>query len=125
MQIDSEELVKLLFETGFLASGIGMTEDAESIFNALKLIRPDSEYPIVGLAVTALNVGRNEEAVRILQDEALKINPASQIAKAFLGLSLKFSGMTDHSRKILEEVIADGTDEKATNMAQAILDEMT
>lgn len=123
MEIDSQ-LIRLIFEAGFLAGANNMPDDSETIFNAVKIFRPESEYPYIGSAVTCLNMGKNDDAVRILRDEALKVNPESNIARAFLGLSLKFSGLMDQSRTILQEVIDSGKDEKAVNMAEAILAEM-
>jgi hypothetical protein len=121
MEIDTK-LIRLLMEVGYLAGGHGFFKESETIFEGLKAVRSESEYPIIGLAITKMNAKKNDEAVEILREQALKLNPDSDMAKCFLGLSLKLSGMNHESRKVLEDVVENGNSEEAVNMARSFLE---
>ena len=123
MEIETNT-VQLLMETGYLAGGYGFYKESEDIFEGIQSIRPDSELPIIGLAVTKMNAGKNEEAARILWERALKINPESDLAKSFLGLALKLAGLQTESEAVLKEVTDDGKNEAAIKLAQALLKEI-
>ena len=122
MEIDAQ-LTKLLMEVGYLAGGYGFVSESEKIFNGIAAVRPESEYPYIGLAVTCLNANMNEAAVEILRTRALKANPDSDLAKSFLGLALKLAGMNAESQKVLQEVVDNGGAEEAVNMAKSLLEE--
>ena len=117
-------IVRLLMEIGYLAGANGMVDEAEQIFTALQVVRPESEYPLIGSAVTLMNSGRPGEAAKIIWDKALQLNPESDLAKSFLGLALKLSGMQGECRAILEEVIETDRDPQATEMAKSIITEL-
>ena len=59
----------------------------------------------------------------LLREKALRINPGSDMAKGFLGLALKLSGLTSESRNVLQDVADNGTDANAVNMAKSLLEE--
>ena len=54
----SEQHVKQLTAIGFLAVGQGLNAEGEAIFNGLKVYRPDSEYPPIGLALNHIGSRR-------------------------------------------------------------------
>ncbi|MBF0103127.1 MAG: hypothetical protein HQK77_19685 [Desulfobacterales bacterium] len=118
----TSELLQLLMEIGYLAGGYGLLNDSETIFEAIKSVRPESEYPLIGLAVTKMNANNNEDAIAILKNQALKVNPQSDLARSFLGLALKHAGYGSESQSVLQEVLNSGKDAVAVKMAQAILD---
>jgi len=120
MSID-EDIVKLLGQLGFMAGGRRMVAEADAITKALELLRPDSERPLIIRAFAQLNANNATEAVRILQDQALKINPQSTLAKGFLGLALHKAGRMGERDKVLNEVIEAGDDEDAVSFAQGLL----
>ncbi len=120
MNID-EDIIPLLAELGFMAGGYRMDVEAELITNALALARPDSERPLIIKAFARLNAKDTAEAVRILQDQALKLNPESTLAKAFLGVALHKAGRLHERDRVLNEVIEAGDDESAVSFAQGLL----
>ena len=122
MEIDTKQ-VQMMMEIGLLASGYGYFDEAETIFNGLKSARPDSEYPIIGLAINRLNSNKAEEAVGLLRDKALVLNPANDLTKGFLGLAFKLAGFSSDSQAMLEEVVAGDADGQAVEMAKALLKE--
>lgn len=116
----SSETVRLLTEIGFLAAGRGYPTEAMTIFTGLEAVRPGHEQAPIGIAVTHLNAGRAEEAVRHLR-AASAAHPESDNLRAFFGLALKLAGRTRESEQVLQQLLQDGTDEQAVRMAKALL----
>ena len=123
MEIETR-LIQRLMEAGYLAGGYGYFNESMRIFEGIKAVRPDSELPLIGMAVSAMNAGKNHEAIKILWEQALKLNPDSDLAKSFLGLALKLSGLNAESQIMLKEVINGGKNEAAIKLAQALTSEM-
>ncbi len=116
-------LVKLLMEIGYVAVGSGMTPAAEALFQAVRAARPASDGPIIGLAVARLNSGDYAEAVRLLGQDAAKLSPPSELARAFYGLALRKAGSRTESETVLREVCENGRDAAAVALAQSLLQE--
>jgi hypothetical protein len=114
-------LVRLMMEIGYLATGNGFSAEADLIFEGLRAVRPASEIPIIGLAVTRMNSGRHFEAVSLLQEQALRLCPGSELAQGFLGLALRLAGHTGRSQSVLEDLAAKATNPCAGAMARALL----
>ena len=123
MEIDAGSL-QLLMEVGFLAGGYGYLGEAEIIFDGLKAVRPQNESPLIGLAFAKMNNNQMDEAIRILEEEALKVNPQSDLARSFLGLALKLSGRVEQCLPILREVVERNSDEAAVKVARGLLEEI-
>lgn len=119
----SAELPQLLMEIGYVATGAGLKPQAEAIFKGVAALRPQSEMPWIGLAVTQLNAGNPQAAQRLLREEALQRAPQSDTAKSFLGLALRQAGHNAESFALLREVADYGTDETARAMARGLLDQ--
>lgn len=118
----STELVRTLMEVGYVAIGFGRFADAETIFAGVQAARPESELPAIGRAVVRLNSGRPQDAVRLLEGEALKRNPDSDLAKSFLGLALKQTGENSRSRQLLEDVARAGGQTEAVALSKSLLE---
>ena len=114
-------LVRLMMEIGYLATGNGFSAEADLIFEGLRAVRPKSEIPIIGLAVTRMNAGRHLEAVSLLEEQALRLCPGSELAQGFLGLALRLAGHTGRSQSVLEDLAAKATNPCAGAMARALL----
>jgi Flp pilus assembly protein TadD len=123
MEID-RELLQILMQSGYLAGGYGFFSEAETIFQGVMAARPESEYPVIGLAVSKMSAGRNDDAVKILHNQALKLNPESDLARSFIGLALKLGGLNEESLTMLKDVVAAGKDETAVKMAQSLIEEI-
>jgi hypothetical protein len=123
MDVDSKSL-QLLMELGFLAGGYGYMHEAEVIFEGLKAIRPENESPLIGLAFARMNNNQMEDSIRILETEALRVNPNSDLARAFLGFALKLTGRVEQSHVLLKQVVERNRDQAAVNMAKGILEEI-
>ncbi|WP_276807908.1 hypothetical protein [Castellaniella defragrans] len=97
---------RFLTEVGMLAAGCGDVPHADTIFNALRRLRPDRAYPLIGLAVARLNAGRAAEAARLLQDAGLADPEERAVAQAWCGLALQLAGRGAESRRALVEAAA-------------------
>ena len=115
------KLMKLLSEIGFLALETGLSKNAKAIFDGLKAVRPESELPIIGLASIAIVTGKAQDAINMLEKEALKIKPDSDLAKAYLGMSYKLDGHGSKAEELLKEVMKTGKDESALSIAKEML----
>ncbi len=105
---------------GFLAADCANTPIAEKLFQAVHLAKPSTEAPLIGLAYNAIIAGKFDEAITLLKEKALKINPNSATAKAYLGLALGCKGEKEASNKILEEVAAESKGSTTANFAKLI-----
>lgn len=98
------EEIRLLAEIGFLACGAGHTRAARLLFEGLRNLRPTQPFAYIGLALSRLEAGENEEAIRILREEGLRNNPDNDEVKVFLGLALATARRASESQRVLSEV---------------------
>nr|WP_275300502.1 hypothetical protein [Achromobacter xylosoxidans] len=115
----SAEDARLLAEVGFLAAGGGDSLRAETIFNALRRLRPDRAYPVVGLAVAWMNADRASDAVRLLEGAVLADLAEQVLLDAWRGFALQLAGRRAESRRLLETLV-DGETEGA-RLARGLL----
>ncbi|MDB5839907.1 MAG: hypothetical protein JWQ23_1859 [Herminiimonas sp.] len=114
--------IRLLAEIGFMACGAGHAKAAKSLFEGLRVLRPDHAFPYIGLALARLGAGANDEAVRILRDEGLAANPENNEIKVFLGLALNMARRPSESARVLQEVLVHtGDDSPELNLARRLL----
>jgi hypothetical protein len=118
------DLVKTLLEIGYVAIGRGLQSHAEDIFQGLSTARPESELPIVGLAVCKMNFGDFASASKLLVEDALVINPSSSIAKCFLGVVSHYCGAKSEALIIMNEVLENSNDNSAINIAKSVIEEI-
>lgn len=115
------EMVRLLTELGFAAAGRGLFDEAETIFQGLAAVRPDSAFPYIGLALTRLNAGQPDEAARVLEQEGLARCPGDIEIRVFLGLALRLARRGSESDKLLRAVLDEAADHDAARLARALL----
>lgn len=120
MEKNINDLYKLLMRVGFLAADCASTPVAEKLFQAVLLAKPSSEAPLIGLAYNAILAGRFDEAIQLLKEKALKLNPESSSAKVYLGLALGCKGEKEASNTILAEVASQSEDTSTANFAKLI-----
>lgn len=118
-----DNFVGVLANTGTLASFYGLHENAQVILEGVRAVRPDNHYASISLAVTKINAYLLNEAIVILRDWVLKIDPGSLAAKCYLGLALKYSGHNHEGDGLLREVIetADDDDINEKRLAKELL----
>lgn len=115
--------IRLLGEIGFLAAGRGMPREAEAIAAGFAAWRPASALAGMVRAIAAMGAGRDDEAARVLREDALRAEPDSADAKALLGLALERAGYRQAAQGVLEPLAADaGGDDTAGRLARAVLE---
>lgn len=115
------ELSQKLAEIGFMAGGYGLVPQSRIIFEGLQAALPDSEYPFIGLAMAHIHTGQAGEAVKILQEQALKQHPDSPLVRAFLALALRMSGHTQAAEREIQQVLGSQSDDpEALALAQSL-----
>lgn len=114
------DAMRLLAEIGFMGTLCGPIGATTALFKALQLLRPDSNLPLIGLALNDLAAKRPDDAVRILRDEALKRQPGDAEAMAFLGLALQKAGQNAESRKVLMNLLQNRSDDAEPHVRMAV-----
>jgi len=112
------ELLRLLLRLGYMAAWQGWQREAVAIFQAVRAARPQSELPAIGAAVLAMMAGNSELAVQMLREEALRLNPDSDYAKAHLGCALRLNGQDEEGLKLLTDLEQNSTEPSVREMAQ-------
>ncbi len=123
MRIEDEFIHKLT-RSGALASFSGLHEKAQKIMEGVRILRPENIYATIGLAVTKINAYQLDDAIEILQDWVLKIDPQNISAKCYLGIALKFSDREDEGNELFREVVESASKEDINekNLAAAFLE---
>ena len=103
MDID-QRVVTLLAEIGFIAVNSDYRKDAMAIVNALRKVRPKSAVPIVIEALVKISRKDNIEAIKLLRNEALKLEPDHQVAKITLAEALKNMGHNSEAEELLKQI---------------------
>ncbi|MDR1433005.1 MAG: hypothetical protein LBI61_01525 [Puniceicoccales bacterium] len=117
----SSELVRLLMDVGYVATGRGLQTRAEAVFAGAIAARPNSEFPLIGLGVCKINFGDFVAAAKILSEKALKINPSSGLAKCFLAIAVKSLGRKDYAYELASQVITSCEETAAVTLAKSIV----
>ena len=77
---------------------------AEAIFVALTQLQPSKAAPYVGLALAYLNAGRGNEAVAVLDNGAVAVDPQDlPELQAVRALALQLAGRLAESRRVLRD----------------------
>ena len=116
MNIDSD-LLKLLMETGFMATNAGRLDEAATIFGGVARARPNSAYPRIGLGCVAMGRGNYAQAVEILNTAPAKEQAERDLCLGFLGMALKLGGYESECQTVLNQLQSEGENEVAVRMA--------
>lgn len=103
--LDSDD-IRLLTQTGFIAAGQADVQRAERIFGALALVRPQHDFPHVGMAAALLNANRPAEAAARLGSVQLPPGDAADMVQAFHGLALQMDRRPAEATRVLRAVAA-------------------
>jgi Flp pilus assembly protein TadD len=113
------KITRLLLQIGVMCARLNQFADAEQIIRAVQAFRDDLPHPRTALAMAFLCQGRLHEAAQELE-AGLAAFPQHQLGKAFLGLVYREAGRPEW-RCLLQEVLEDGRDEWAIELAQHTL----
>jgi Flp pilus assembly protein TadD len=92
-------------EAGFIAINQGDEEGAKHLFRAAQLLRPENTLPQIGLGYMHFLKLELRQASEIFA-KITEIEPANEMAKALLGLSIALTpNEANKGEKILEETV--------------------
>lgn len=111
--------IRLLLETGVLASYEGLHAEGEAIVRGVQCFRDDVPQPGVCLVSAFYFQGRFDDAIAEAKS-LLKRFPNCQMAKALIGASMFCAGYRQWE-KPLKEVVEDGRDEWAIDLSTNVL----
>ncbi|MEW4561503.1 HrpB1 family type III secretion system apparatus protein [Bremerella sp. JC770] len=112
-------LAKQVLEIGLMAAWQGQTVEARTILNGLKSVRPDASAIEIGIAVSYLNEGRVESAIRVLEKAREAFSECDQ-TRFYLALAYKLSGLESSCQSICQEISANQADEIAVALSQSL-----
>lgn len=115
----SIDAARTLAHVALLAAWEGDAEAAEQIFTALQAAKPKEPNIRVCRAMVYACQDRFTECLALL-DEVLEREPRNMSAKSLRGFVL-FTLEDPGWRKLLEEVVADGSDPASVGLAEKIL----
>lgn len=111
---------KLLGMIGFIAADANLVKEAETIFSTLCNKRKQNEYPLMGLAYVKLMAGQPDQALHLLRDQALALNPDNELAKAFLAIAYTALKEKEEACALTHEIIANNRDQIAMALATEV-----
>ena len=91
--------VQALVTAGFQAIQRNNVAQANQIFEFLAIVRPNKDFVIIGLALTALTAGRFSEGEEILRTARQTLQDSDDL-QAFHVLALLLCGCTDQARAL-------------------------
>jgi predicted Zn-dependent protease len=115
----SGELLELLAQIGYVGINNALNAESQVIFDALVAVRPQSDDAWLLYGVARLFLGKIQEGTKTLIQLVQK-NPANHLAKSFLALAFKMSKVDDPSRAMAQEVLEEGDDQAAKQLARAV-----
>lgn len=100
------ELLADLTRVGSLASRLKLFNEAQIIFTGLQAVLPDNVDVMICNAAFRLDAQHPQDAIAILRDQALPLDPQNATVKCFLAKALRHSGNHAEGDKILQEVLS-------------------
>ena len=116
----TEFLERLLASTGILAVDIGLPEKAIALFNIQIQLAPDSLHPLMGLAYANLYIGSPHEAMQVIREKILTIEPGNDLGLAFLALAYQELRQPEEALAAASAVIVANRDDSAVSLAREV-----
>lgn len=121
MTILERSYLGLMMEAGYVYLGMQRFKESRDVFEGVASLAPDSEIPLIALGTVDFCQGKFTNAIRRYK-KALKIDPSSVYATAYMGEALFFMGKKAEAVKLLKDVVTKDRDGKAADFAKALLD---
>ncbi len=120
----STEMIQLLSQVGYLACFNGDVDKGQLIMDSVEANCNGQSAALVGVAISRIYAGQYEDAIRILKENVLTVEPDNMSAKCFLGMALSESGDIDEAIVLFNDIIQNGGEDDRT-IASFYLAEMT
>jgi hypothetical protein len=115
------EDIRLLAAIGFLASKSGCVAPAIRIFQALIKLRPQADYPYIGLSIAFMAVGMNSAAIEVLMERESPTNSESDSMDLWRSLAFHLAGNRSSAAASLKKYATTGS----ANTNQALIEKLT
>ncbi len=114
--------IRLLAELGMIGARRGLHSQAQAIFTALCVLRPQRALPIIGLAVDAMYRGQFLDASQILESAACMTTqyPPEELAllKGFHAFALCLGGYRAAGRQVAQSLDSQTLDAELATLLQ-------
>jgi hypothetical protein len=109
---------------GFMAAFGDMTKEAENLFHCLYSIWPEKEDNLlVCLGLSKSLNGDFDNAMKILKDKVLKVDPENDYAKIYIASMYKVAYKEpDRAKRMLKQIIGSSRNEDAVQIARDMMD---
>lgn len=111
----------LMIEAGYIFLGMQRFKEAREVFEGVCVLVPDSDVPLIALGSVDFCERKFAQAQRRYK-KALKINPDSIFAEAYIGEALFFMGKQAEAIKQLKDVSKKDPKGAAGDFVRALLD---
>ena len=111
----------LMMEAGYILLGMQRYKEAKEVFEGVTVMAPDSDIPLVALGSVEFCQGKFPLALKNYKT-ALKKDPKSTYAKAYMGEALFFMGKKKEAVETLAKISKSDKDGRAGDFAIALLD---
>ena len=118
-----DSVTHLLSRVGLLALREEMEEAAEQLFKCQRQLLSDGVAIDVARSLVFLELGRSQEAIRVLREDILYADASHAAANVVCGLALRRAGLPG-SRECFETVLAASIDPVLRAIALAALAEI-
>ena len=122
--------VRMLTEIGMIGAGAGGTllREVEQLFRGLMVLRPQRDFPYLGLATAYLNQQRPDDAVLVLE-QGLRVMHTGQdhdhadrsMVQVFHGMALLMARRTAEATQVLQALSQTTRHEPALRLARSLL----
>lgn len=113
MQV-STELLQTLAQIGYMACFQGNVDKGQVIMDGVDANCNGQPAAKIGVAIARIYGGRHEEAINILQNEVLPVDPQNTTAMCFLGMALADSGKPEQAKDYFQQLADNGNDDEKT-----------
>lgn len=120
----ARDMARLLGNIAFLGMWKGHFTESEAIFTALQADSPLRVGAPLGLALSRIHQGKFTEAIRLLQEKVLPLDPQDAHTRCWLGLALFMGGQLRQAREVLEAVAAEQGSPDAAALSASVLADM-
>jgi predicted Zn-dependent protease len=120
VKVDDREL-RVMLESGLVLREAGRLDEAETIFQGMCRLVPQSEVPLVALSSIAVRRNDFGEALRLCE-EALRREPTSLYARVNRAEILLYQKKRDEAETELREIIETDPASPHSRTAQSLLD---
>ena len=110
----STEMIQLLSQVGYLACFNGEIDKGKLIMDSVEANCSGQTAALVGVAISRIYAGQYDDAIRILKENVLVVEPDNMTAKCFLGMALSESGGTEEAIDLFNDIVEHGGEDDRT-----------